>query len=133
VSEPAARVGRVKRERSATESLLSITLALEGCLVFFAALAAFALKVVEPAVALGGGALFIALLAVCGRLLRNPIGVWLGWVLQFALIAVGILLPLMYVIGAGFLALWIFCFVKGRSLDRAHVSTGSTTELEIKE
>jgi hypothetical protein len=36
----------------------------------------------------------------------------------------------MYIIGAGFLALWIYCFTKGRSLDRARASTGSTTESE---
>ena len=109
----------MKRQRSATESLLSITLALEACLVFFAALAAFALDAVSPVLALAGGAVLIALFVLCARLVRYPKGVWLGWVLQGALIAAGILLPIMYIIGAGFLALWIYCFIKGRSLDRA--------------
>lgn len=118
----------MKRERSATESLLSIALILEALLVFFAALAAFGLDVVGPAVALGGGAAFIALLVVAARLVRYPAGQWLGWLLQAALIATGLLLPIMYLIGAGFLALYIFCFTKGRSLDRA--STSSTTEKE---
>jgi hypothetical protein len=35
------------------------------------------------------------------------------------LVATGILLPAMWVIGLGFAAIWIFCFVKGRQLDRA--------------
>ena len=112
----------MKRQRSATESLLSITLALEAFLVFFAALAAFGLDIVPAGVALGGGAAFIVLLVLCARLVRNPQGVWLGWVLQAALIALGILLPLMYIIGVGFLALWIYCFVKGRSLDRINTN-----------
>ena len=116
----------VKRERSATESLLSITLALEACLVFFAALAAFALDAVSPVLALAGGVGLIALFVVCARLVRYRYGVWFGWVLQGALIAAGILLPIMYIIGTGFLALWIYCFIKGRSLDRARVSTVST-------
>jgi hypothetical protein len=109
--------------------LLSIALALESFLVFFAALTAFALDAVAPAVALGGGAALIVLLVLCARLVRYRRGVWLGWVLQGVLVATGILLPLMYLIGAGFLALWIFCFIKGRSLDRA-VSAHPTTDME---
>ncbi len=109
----------VKRERSTTESLLSIVLMLEAFLVFFAALAAFGLDVLPPVTALGGGLVLIVLLALDGRLVRYDWGVGLGWVLQFAIIATGLLLPLMFVIGAGFLALWIFCFAKGRSIDRA--------------
>ena len=117
-----------KRQRSTTESLLSIVLMLEAFLVFFAALAAFGLDLVEGPVALGGGAALIVLLALHGRLLRYRWGVWLGWVLQVALVALGLLLPLMYLIGAGFLALWIYCFIKGRSIDRARalVTTENT-------
>ena len=121
---------RVKRERSASESLLSITLMLEGFLIFFAALSAFALGAVTPVQALIGGLVFIVLLAVAGRAVRYPAGRIFGWVLQVALIAIGIVLPLMYVIGAGFLALYAFCFVKGRALDRAKAHHLSTTTKE---
>ena len=117
----------MKRQRTATESLLSITLALEACLVFFAALAAFALDAVGPVAALAGGVAFITLFVVCARLVRYQAGVWLGWALQGALIAGGVLLPIMYIIGAGFLALWIYCFIKGRSLDRARVNANKET------
>jgi len=125
---------RARRERSASESLLSITLLLEAFLVFFVALTAFSLQVVSPVQALIGGAVLVALLALAGRAVRNPAGRWFGWVLQLAIIALGILLPLMYIIGAGFLALWAFCFVKGRALDAAKaahldVSTSSTTDI----
>lgn len=119
----------VKRERTATESLLSITLALEACLVFFAALAAFALDAVSPMLALVGGLGLIVLFVLCARMVRYRYGVWFGWVLQGVLIAAGILLPIMYIIGTGFLALWIYCFTKGRSLDRARASASSTTDL----
>ena len=122
----------MRRQRSTTESLLSIVLMLEAFLVFFAALAAFGLDLVAAPLALGGGAALIVLLALDGRLVRYPAGIALGWVLQGVLIAIGILLPLMYVIGAGFLALWIFCFIKGRSIDRARalISTSSITDTE---
>jgi len=109
----------VKRQRSTTESLLSIALMLEAFLVFFAALAAFGLDLVAAPVALGGGAALIVLIALDGRFVRYPWGIGLGWALQAVLIALGLLMPLMYLIGAGFLALWIYCFIKGRSIDRA--------------
>jgi hypothetical protein len=52
-------------------------------------------------------------------LLRWPIGIGIGWVLQAALIGLGILLPLMYVVGAGLALFWIWCFTRGRRLDAA--------------
>lgn len=126
MSEP-----RVRRQRSASESLLSITLMLEGFLVFFVALTAFSLDAVSPLQALVGGAALILLIVVAARAARYPAGRWFGWVLQLALVALGFILPLMFVIGAGFLALWAFCFVKGRSLDAAkaaHLSTNPPKE-----
>jgi hypothetical protein len=109
---------RVRRDRSATESLLSIALLLEAVLVFFVVMVAYGLKVLPTGIVFGGGALLVVLLLVAGRLAGRPVGVWLGWVLQAALIALGILLPLMYFIGAIFTAIWIYCFVTGRRLDR---------------
>ena len=109
---------RVRRVRSASESLLSIALLLEAVLVFFIVMVAFGLKLLPIPVVFGGGAVLAALLLVAGRLAGGPVGVWIGWVLQVALIALGILLPLMYFIGAIFAAIWIYCFVIGRRLDR---------------
>ncbi len=115
----AKRVPKPRRERSVSESLLSIVLGLEAFLVFFVTLAAFGLKVLEPVPAfVGGAALIVALVLVAG-LLRYRWGVWLGWVLQAALLATGILLPVMYFIAAGFIGIWIYCFIKGGQLDRA--------------
>ncbi len=107
-----------RRARGAAESLLSITLVLEAILVFFVALVVFGLKVLPPALAFGGGAALLVLLLVDSLLVRWPIGLWLGWLLQATLLAIGILVPLMYFIGAIFLAMWIYCFITGRRLDR---------------
>ncbi len=109
---------RVRRLRSASESLLSIALLLEAVLVFFVVMVAYGLKVLPPGAVFGGGALLVVLLLVAGRLAGRSAGVWLGWVLQAALITIGILLPLMYFIGAIFAAIWIYCFITGRRLDR---------------
>lgn len=113
-----SRRTRVRRVRSASESLLSIALLLEAVLVFFVVMVAYGLKVLPPGAVFGGGALLVALLLVAGRLAGRPMGVSLGWVLQAALIAIGILLPLMYFIGAIFAVIWIYCFITGRRLDR---------------
>lgn len=109
---------RLRRERSASESLLSIALLLEAVLVFFVVMVAFGLRVLPTGVVFGGGAALVVLLLVAGRLAGGPVGAWIGWVLQVALIALGILLPQMYFIGGIFAAIWIYCFVTGRRLDR---------------
>lgn len=114
-----SRPATPRRERTASESLLSIALALESVLVFFVALTAFGLRALEPLPAFIGGAALIVALVLTARLVRYRWGVGLGWVLQAVLLATGILLPIMYVVAAGFIAIWIFCFVKGRQLDAA--------------
>ena len=113
----APRTARPRRVRSTSETLLSIVLALEAMLMFFVTLTAFGLKALPPVTAfVGGGALILALVLAAG-LLRFAWGVWLGWALQAVLVATGILLPVMYFIAAGFVALWVYCFVKGRQID----------------
>ena len=113
-----ARQPRPRRQRSTTESLLSIVLALEAVLVFFVTLVVYGLRVVEPGLAFGGGALLFVLLLITSRAVQFAPGVWFGWLLQAVLIATGALIPLMYFVGALFVALWIYCFVRGRTIDR---------------
>ncbi len=107
-----------RRQRSTTESLLSIVLLLEAILLFFVVLVLFGLKTVAPALAFGGGAAFVVVILVTILLLRWPIGVAIGWVIQAGLIALGVLNPLIYLVGAGFAAFWIWCFVRARQIDR---------------
>jgi hypothetical protein len=108
-----------RRTRTATESLLAVALGLEAAVMFFVTLTVYGLRVLEPLPAFIGGGVFIVLLVVAARLTRSRAGVMFGWVLQLALIATGILLPVLYVVGLGFTGIWIFCLVKGRQLDRA--------------
>ena len=112
----------MKRERTATESLLSIALVLEAILVFFVMLTAFGLKSLEAVPAFAGGATLMVLLVLTARVVRYRWGVGLGWVLQAVLVATGILLPIMFFIAAIFVGIWVFCFVKGRQLDRAKLT-----------
>ena len=109
---------RPRRARSALESLLSITLVLEAVLMFFVALVVFGLKIVDPGTAFVGGIGLMLVLALTALTVRWRWGVGLGWVLQGVIVATGTLVPLMFVIGAGFVVLWIYCFVRGRAIDR---------------
>jgi Protein of unknown function (DUF4233) len=127
----AGRTARPRRRRTLTESLLTIVLGLEAVLVFFVALTVFGLHALMPLEAFGGGALLIILLALTTRIVRYPWGVWVGWVLQAALLATGILLPALYIAAGFFVAMWIFCFVRARQIDRANSSHPHPTEGQI--
>lgn len=124
-----------RRRRSATESLLMIVLVLEACVMFFVTMTVFGLKVLPPALAFGGGFALLLAFAVTAGLVRYRWGVWLGWALQAVLVAAGFLLPAMFIVAAIFVALWVYCAVKGRQLDarnagllQQHPETGSTEE-----
>jgi hypothetical protein len=118
----AERPPKTRRQRSVTESLLSIVLGLEAFLVFFVTLTAFGLKAVDPLVALAGGVSLIAALILAASLLRFRWGIWVGWLLQATLVATGILLPIMFFIAPGFVAIWVYCFSRGRQLDAARAA-----------
>ena len=113
---------RQRRRRSVTESLLSIVLLLEAFVLFFATLTLFGLKALEPAlsawVALPAGGVLILVFLATTAVLRYRWGIAIGWVLQAALIALGILTPIMYIVGIGFALLWIYCFTRGRRIAR---------------
>ena len=111
------RQPRQRRQRSVTEMLLSIVLVLEAFLVFFVTLVVYGLKSLDPALAFGGGAALILALFLTSGLLRYGWGIWVGWVLQAVLVGTGFLIPLMFFIAACFVAIWIFCFVRGRQID----------------
>ena len=117
-----ARASRPRRQRSLTESLLSIVLGLEAVLVFFIALTVYGLHALPPLEAFVGGAILVAILALANRIVRYSWGVWVGWVLQAVLLATGILLPALYIAAALFIAMWIFCFVRARTIDRANAA-----------
>lgn len=109
---------RSRRRRGIRENLLSIALILEAIVVFFMTLTAFGLKALPAPLAFGGGAALLLALVIAAGLQRFRWGHWVGWVLQVALIATGFVLPIMFVIGAGFAALYVYCYVKARQLEQ---------------
>ena len=109
---------RVRRERGVTETLLSVVLALEAAVLFFATLAINGLTDIPSAVVVGGGAAAIVLFVVVAMVQRFAAGVVLGGVLQVGLIATGLLVSAMYVVGVVFATLWIWCVVRARRIEQ---------------
>ncbi|MFL6062472.1 MAG: DUF4233 domain-containing protein [Marmoricola sp.] len=68
------------------------------------------------ALAIGLG-LAVACVLAAG-MLRSPAGYWLGHAIQVAAIALGVVTPVMIVLGVVFAALWITAFRLGATIDR---------------
>jgi hypothetical protein len=115
-------VRKPRPQRGARESLLAITLGLEAVMFFFPMLVVYGKGTLPPLAAFGGGILAIIVLAAASRLTGKRAGVWFGWLLQAAILATGFIEPFMFAVGAVFLALWVFCFVKGGQLDRQNAA-----------
>lgn len=120
-----------------TPTLLSIVLGLQGAVVFFAALTAFGLKRLDMAPAFIGGAVLMLLFFVAaGRIRRARWALWLGWALQAVLLATGIVLLPMLVVGGLFVALWVWSWLRGRAIDRAnglatdHLAAGADAAID---
>lgn len=116
------RPGRQRRERGVTETLLSVVLALEAAILFFATLAVNGLTDIPTVlvVAVGGG--LIVLFVLVALVQRWAWGVALGGILQVVLIATGIVHPFMFVIGAVFAGLWVWCLVRARRIETSRLS-----------
>ncbi|MEV8215280.1 DUF4233 domain-containing protein [Leifsonia sp. NPDC077715] len=116
--EPAPKAGRPRRQRSLREMLGSIVLGFELLVVFLGALVLFGLQALPAWVALGGGAALIVLMIVAIGLLRNTVGVVLGWIVQVVLVAAGLLVPAFFIVGAIFTAMWAYCMIAAARIDR---------------
>lgn len=113
------RPRRPRRERGVTETLLSIVLVLEAAVLFFATLAINGLSGIPDGIVLGAGGGLILLFVVVAMLQRFAWGVVLGGILQVVLIATGVAHGFMFVIGAVFAGLWVWCLVRARRIEES--------------
>ena len=58
-----------------------------------------------------------ALCIVAAGMMRRPWGVTLGWVVQGLVLLSAVVVPMMFVVGLFFLALWITCQLQGSKID----------------
>lgn len=96
-------------------------LAAESVAVFFGALVARALAASQAGsssgrlLAIGSGLTVLCLLGAA--LMRRPVGVTLGWLIQLATFAFALAVPSMLFVGLVFTALWVTCLVQGHRID----------------
>ena len=107
------------RNKSTQRTLGSMLMAFESFVVFFATLVAFGLKVADgPTVWTIGLALSFILIMTPAILGKKFSYAW-GWFLQIVVVALGIWVPLMYVIGGIFVCLWAWAMIAGGTIDKA--------------
>lgn len=109
----------MRRPSSVRQSLAAIVLGFEAIVMFFAALVIFGLKTLPAPIALGGGAaLCVILFATAMAIMRFGKGYALGWVLQAVIVAACFFVPVLAIIAAIFIGLWVYSMVKGTQIDR---------------
>ncbi|WP_438855516.1 DUF4233 domain-containing protein [Agromyces sp. M3QZ16-3] len=118
-----------RRVRSVRESLASIVLTFEIVVVFLAALVIWGLSREDGGafglpswVPLAAGGVVILGLVLTIPLLRYEWAYVLGWALQALLILSGLLNPAMFVVGALFGGMWVYCMIVGARIDRARAA-----------
>lgn len=96
----------------------SVVLGVESIIVLLATLvAANGGGVANPTLAyVIGLGLMVAMLLAIGTL-RRPWGVAVGWILQVAMLGFGFVVPVMWIIGVIFAALWFLAVRNGRRVD----------------
>ena len=82
----------------------------------------------STAVTLGVG-LPVASLLAAGAL-RTRAGVWFGWVVEVGMVATGVVVPLMFGLGAVFLALFAGSWFLGRKIDRERAERTAAWEAD---
>jgi hypothetical protein len=118
-SRPYAFVGPLGKF---TWRMLATVLGGQAVVLFFGAQVARGLAIADGDAALGQrwlwvGAGLSVLAVLAAGLMRRPIGVTLGWLVQILTWASAAIVPMMAIIGACFTGLWLLCLRKGYDID----------------
>lgn len=106
-----------------TWRMLATVLAGQSIIIFFGALVARGVAVAGSESGSAGryllvGSAIAVLCVVAAGLTRKPYGVTLGWVVQLLTLASGLVVPMMFLVGLIFLALWVVSLLQGGKVDR---------------
>ncbi|MEU4453417.1 DUF4233 domain-containing protein [Nocardioides sp. NPDC023903] len=106
-----------EREKSPRRGMCAAIVSMEGLAVALAAPVMISIGGVSPGLALPLGlGFFVACILVAG-MLRRPWAYWVGWALQVVAIAMGFLIPIMFVVGVIFAVLWGMADILGRKIE----------------
>lgn len=104
-----------------TRRMLALVLGGQGVLLMLGALVARGMAIAEGAdnaqsLLWGGVALGVFSIVVAG-LMRSPLGLPLGWLVQLLTWASAFVVPAMIGVGLVFTGLWVACLIKGQQVD----------------
>ncbi|HLN76321.1 MAG TPA: DUF4233 domain-containing protein [Nocardioidaceae bacterium] len=104
--------------RSAQRSMCATMLALQAVVLGLTTPVMISVASVSVATALWVGlGLTVACVVVAG-MLRRPWAYYAGWAIQVASLALGFVIPMMFLLGIIFTALWGGAFFLGKKIDR---------------
>lgn len=104
--------------RSPRRGMCAAVLAFEGVVVGLSTPVMVTLGDVPTGQALAVGLGVAALCLLLAGLLRSEAAYVAGWILQVAVIAIGLLAPVMFFLGGVFALLWGTAYVLGRKIER---------------
>lgn len=104
--------------RSAKRAMSATMLSLQAVVLFLSGLVLIGLEDLDVGTALGIGFGLAAACVVTAGLLRMPWAYYLGWTIQLVTLALGFVVPIMFVLGGVFTALWAGAFFLGAKVDR---------------
>ncbi|TWP37646.1 DUF4233 domain-containing protein [Leekyejoonella antrihumi] len=104
-----------------TRRFAALVIGSQSLVVFFGALVAYALAKAQGQAAhtayLTVGIVLALLCIMAAGTLRRPWGVALGWSIEIATLISAVVVPMMFVVGLIFIALWATALVQGRKMD----------------
>ena len=104
--------------RNPKRMLAATTLASEALVVFFATLAAYGLSEDRHTAYLVVGGALVLLCVLAAGMLRSRAGYGLGWALQGLMVASGVVVPMMFFVGAVFAVIWFSAVRIGARIER---------------
>jgi len=123
VSGPATAAGA----RSPRRGMCAAVLAFEGIVVALSTPVMVTISEVSLGTALAVGLGVAAVCLVLAGMLRSESAYVAGWVVQVAAIGIGVVVPMMFFLGAVFALLWGTAYFLGRRIEReraAHAQQG---------
>ncbi len=107
-------------------AMCASVLTFEAIVLGLSAPVMIAVSDVRPELALAGALGLAGLALLAAGLLRNPWAYGLGHLVQVGAVGLGLVVPVMFLLGAIFAALWVAAIVMGRRVEEARAARGGT-------
>ncbi|WP_166984717.1 DUF4233 domain-containing protein [Canibacter zhoujuaniae] len=114
---------------STQKALASIALGFEIIIIFLVGMTMYGLNVFDPPqIGIYAGLILCALCVVALLVMRTPIGITVGWLVQIILFAAAFFLPATLIVAVLFGGLWVFAMIKGKQIDRMRAAWAANPE-----